>query len=601
MAAEQTVGEVRCPKTTGTYADILNAVGRATLIREIWPETKVAIGDEGDSYVVSLDPAAVRLPKGRKVSVGYSYLAYENAQAAPKNISPEPYPYVNEKKKEDLRRKYDQAQRRGGPGTRKTKKTTVDLVARPPPPERRFGLMKALNSLRSGSESWNNLARSIQSEIEHKPTEFFQLVVDRVCGEPNRPSALDEATFGVLQAFLPTAGKGTNRTKPDGAKLDGLKEPWKDWFSEWCKYRGVYYVLNAQFIKSDIKLQCLIPGTRADLGALRALADEFAEGGWLRQGRAFTNLKADVFALIGLARWLIKHSEFAPIPENRLYNFLKTAKPSAPRPRDFIAGISNAYFSDLGAGRALTNVNSLFLPDWFPVSVDTYNDWLAILDEHQAVLAGLDETKAEEAALLASYRNAISTNDLARHLDFFADFGANVLRRGARGRYPEQYTRSILEVLLMALGQDLNPNIPAFLGDSAFLSIADAVHEATVKAQYWKGQNQQEYEIHYGLAQQWKRAADRGDEFVQVLCDFVRSYNEENAKRREKDRDRPTREDVARADLDKVLSYLTSKKIDPRTVCLLILAYGYAMTDDEKQRQLAARAKAKAPQASATV
>ena len=61
------------PRTTGTYADILNAVGRATLIREIWPETKVAIGDEGDSYVVSLDPAAVRLPKGRKVSVGYSY------------------------------------------------------------------------------------------------------------------------------------------------------------------------------------------------------------------------------------------------------------------------------------------------------------------------------------------------------------------------------------------------------------------------------------------------------------------------------------------------------------------------------------------------
>src|SRR5208283_2544799 len=99
-----------------------------------------------------------------------------------------------------------------------------------------------------------------------------------------------------------------NRSKPDGAKLDNLNEPWADWFVEWCKYRAVWYVLNGRFAGKegkDVKVAALIPGTRVTLSALRNLADEFVHGRWLASGRAYTNVKGDVFALLGLAGWLI--------------------------------------------------------------------------------------------------------------------------------------------------------------------------------------------------------------------------------------------------------------------------------------------------------
>src|SRR5439155_18215326 len=140
----------------------------------------------------------------------------------------------------------------------------------------------------------------------------------------------------------------------------------------------------------------------------------------------------------------------------------------------------------------------------------------------------------------------------------------------------------------MALSEEVNPRIADLIKSPGFRSIANAVHEGTVKAQYWKGQDQQEYEIHYGLAQRWKRAADQGMEFfLHELADFVRAYNEENGKRQEKKK--PTRDAVAQTDLDTILNTITSGEVDARTVCLLLLAYGYSMTADERSRAEAAR------------
>jgi hypothetical protein len=163
------------------------------------------------------------------------------------------------------------------------------------------------------------------------------------------------------------------------------------------------------------------------------------------------------------------------------------------------------------------------------------------------------------------------------------------MRRQEQNSYTKQFTMSRLEMLVMGLGSNWKIDISALVKDAAFLAFADAVHEGTVKAQYWKGQGQQEYEIHYGLAQRWKRAADREMDFVQALSDFTRSYNEENAKRKEKARF--SRDDVARADLDRVLEYVTSGRVDTRTLCLLLLAYGFAMTDEELKKSQASREK----------
>jgi hypothetical protein len=605
--------EVRVPKSSGTYADALKAVGMATLLDEFeGRQGLVTISDAGHEYVVTPSQPVVDCSK-EKLSVGYRYLSHAKAKTAPEGLFPSPYPYVEEKRKEEAWDKYQEMSNASG-GRRK--KIGEELSLQPPRPDVRFTLMKVLNSLRSGSESWNDLASLIQERLTPKLTTdtgrheanskgaFVKLVLGRMQGARAEKESEPQWSVSVLQTFAPTAGKGVNRAKPDGARLDNLKEPWADWFEEWIKYRAVWYVLSGRFAGKegkDVKLAALLPGTRVSLSALRNLADEFVRASWLASGRAYTNVKADVFSLLGLTRWLIQHSEFAPVRENRLYKFLKTSKPQQPRPRDVVAGLATAYFKSLGTGRALSNTNSLFLPDWFPLTEGTYERWLAVLDEHRQVLTYLDEEKAEEATLLVAYRDAVSENDLEGYLEFFADHGANVMRCRDRNSYTGQFTLARLEMLVMGLTSDWKVEISAVVKDSAFLALADAVHEGTVKAQYWKGQGKPDYEIHYGLAQRWKRAADQGPEFVQVLGDFVRAYNEENAKRKEKPKRAIfLRDDVARSDLDRVLEYVTSGRVDTRTLCLLLLAYGFAMTDEELERAQAAREKPRDAEASET-
>jgi len=582
--------EIRVPKSSGTYADVLAAVGIATLVDEIEGQKEhLTISDEGSEYVVSL-PRPLGDSSRAKLSVGYQYLSHGKAESPPKGVFPKAYPYLEEKRKEEAWDKYQEQRTRQSSGSRRRNTTGEQLAAEPPRPDARFTLMKVINSLRSGSESWNDLVRLIQEELTNNAENFLRIVLQRIKGEPTEIKHATHWSVSVLQTFTPTAGKGVNRSKPDGAKLDNLNEPWADWFAEWCKYRAVGYVLNGRFAGKDgkdVKIAALLPGTQVTLSALRQIADEFVRGSWLVSGRAYTNVKGDVFALLGLARWLIERSEFAPVRENRLYRFLKTRQAGLPRPRDVVAGIATAYFKSLGTGRALSNASNLFLPDWFPLTARTYEDWLAVLDEHAQVLAYLDEEKAEDAALLVSYRDAVSANDLEGYLEFFVDHGAHLMRRREQQSYTEQFTKSRLEMLVM--GSDWKIDISGLVKDPAFLALADAVHEGTVKAQYWKGQGQQDYEIHYGLAQRWKRAADQGMDFLQALSDFVRSYNEENAKRKEKARF--SRNDVTRSDLDRVLEYVTSGRVDTRTLCLLLLAYGFAMTDEEIEKAQAAREK----------
>jgi hypothetical protein len=589
-------------KETGTYADTLKAVGLATLLQELIPEdAEITIGDAGANFIIRLSSPLPTKPSGARLTVGFQYLAHEKAKPSPTGIRPAPFPYTGQKAVEAVWRQWNE--KRGKGRRRKTGVSGEDIVtAEPPRPDSRFSLFKALNSLRAGSESWNNIAHAVQCQLATDPNKLAAYATARISYQDavipaNLSAALEKAKASVLQTFWPTAGKGINRHKPDGAKLDNLKGLWIDWFSEWCRYRGVGYALNARFAGiggKDLKFICLLPGTEIGLGALRKLADEFVEGRMFLAGRAYTNVKSDVFAVLGLAEWLITHSEYAPKPEDRTLRFLRMIRPAQPRLRDLIAGVQIAYFKSLGTGKALSNVSTILLPDWLPVSADTYEAWRTLLDEHERVLRTLDKQrpddkeKAEETNLLLAYRDAISRNQLDLYLDFFADYGTHYVRRRGRGEYSEQFSQQNVEVLIMALSEDVNPRIADLIRSSGFRSIANAVHEATVKAQYWKGQGQQDYEIHYGLAQRWKRAVDQGAEFfLQELADFVRAYNEENGKRHEKNK--PTRDAVARTDLDVVLNTITSGEVDPKTVCLLLLAYGYSMTADERARADAAR------------
>ena len=594
--------EFTVAKETGTYADTLKAIGLATLLSELaLDDTDVTIGDPGADFVIRLSKPLSTNPNGSRLTVGYQYLAHQKAKPAPAGIRPDPFLYTEQRVVETLRRQWNE---KPGKLRRRTRGKSGDEIvnAEPPRPDSRFSLFKALNALRAGSESWNNVAHAVQRQLAADPDELAAYVVARVFYQAaatpaNLAATLKKAKATVLQTFWPIAGKGINRNKPDGAKLDNLKGTWIDWFSEWCRYRGTRYALSARFAGpggKDLKFTCLLPGTEISLGGLSKLADELTEGHMFLAGRAHTNVKSDVFAVLGLAEWLITHSDCAPLPEERIVRFLKTIRPTQRRVRDLISGVQVAYFKSLGTGKALSNVFTILLPDWLPVSADTYEVWRALLDEHERVLRTLDKQRsddkenAEETNLVIAYRDAISRNQLDLFLDFFADYGTHYMRRIGRRQYSEQFTQQNVEVLIMALSEDVNPRIADLIKSAGFRSIANAVHEATVKAQYWKGQGQQDYDIHYGLAQKWKRAVDQGTEFfLHELADFVRAYNEENGKRQEKKK--PTRDAVTQTDLDTILNSITSGELNARMICLLLLAYGYSMTANEKANAEAAR------------
>ena len=116
------------------------------------------------------------------------------------------------------------------------------------------------------------------------------------------------------------------------------------------------------------------------------------------------------------------------------------------------------------------------------------------------------------------------------------------------------------------------------ISDEGFLNLATAIRKATVNAQYRKAQGKREWDVKYGLAQNWKRVVEQPDKLVAEISDFVQQYNAENARHAEESKER--RSSITTRDLDQVLDLI--KKYGSYLVGMLLLAYGYARDVREK-------------------
>lgn len=120
--------------------------------------------------------------------------------------------------------------------------------------------------------------------------------------------------------------------------------------------------------------------------------------------------------------------------------------------------------------------------------------------------------------------------------------------------------------------------------NEGFLNIARAIRRATVNAQYRKASGSQVFEIHYGLAQEWKRKVKYREQFVMALSEFVQEYNAENARHAEQiaknpERGKERRESISINDLNEVISL--TEKFGSELVGMLLLAYGYAKEENK--------------------
>lgn len=115
------------------------------------------------------------------------------------------------------------------------------------------------------------------------------------------------------------------------------------------------------------------------------------------------------------------------------------------------------------------------------------------------------------------------------------------------------------------------------VSNAGFRNIATAIRASTVTQQYYKSQRDDTtYEVRYGLADELRRKARDGREFIRALSEFLQQYSQENARVQERNKDKPyrRRKTITTHDITEFVALID--RYDTPTVANLLIAYGYA-------------------------
>lgn len=544
----------RVPKVTQTYADTLVAVGIADLFA-LWPgegilSRDVRITDYGNVYGLSINPpievdniGSVELPPG------YPYIKFKSRDKAPAGV--DVIDYEAEKEKGDIYRNYDKVTQK----LKKKKGVGHIPEERPVEPNPNLQLLKDFNSLRMGSNSYNDLLLALLDKDN-----LAEMVFDKLVNREN--SSRDKGlTASNLQLFSPISGKGVHRPKPDGVSLAGLSDQMVNWFDEWMKYRAMYKAMISYRVGDDTKVLVLSPGD-ISLAALDRIRKAFLKV------PLWGSLRLEIMAVLSIASILIEKSD--------VYSGQEGLSIFKRRPNEIVKGINSVLFKSLGSGKALMNVSFLGIPGWFPVENRADAEaWLAIIDEHKKCVGTLNEEHSDDIPPLQGYRNFISSGSISDFLSFTADYGPYIMKRLVQNQWVAQLSIPNLRRLFMSY------NLKEIIENEGFQNIARAIRRATVNAQYRKALGTQMFDIHYGLAQDWKRKVKYEDQFITALCDFVQKYNAENARHAEQKKE--NRERVSVKDLNNVIDLISVKGSE--LVGMMLLAYGYAKEDNKTKEE----------------
>lgn len=516
----ETVFEI--PRATGTHGDIFLVAGLADLLQSV-AEGPVQLRAHGALYEVRAtlaDDWADRLPVG----AGYQYLQPKAKSPVPAGVPHElVLNYEEERARVALYRERRQA------------------VGRKPPDDPDEAQWFQQNQPRADWRHWQLLillqgddnTNKVFLRLAELPEDAARAAIAQGLAALQRGER-SGLSWGVssVQLFTPNAAKGYARLKPDSTdRNDKTKEAWVDPFAEWLRYRGYFRVACPYFVDPKAERIRILTPVPADVTAagLMAAADE------LRKAPVYgAEPKLDALAVLFLARILIQRSELyqrdepaAPLALFTLYG--KT-------PAQVISGVAITQYVSMGSARVVGHIGELALPDWFPMeSPDDAQAWLAILDEHRRVLAGLRDDRSDEIGLLIGYRRFLQARGpaaLDALLEFMGAYGPFVLRARELKRRVAQFTTDNFRALV---GRMMGTYLE-ILDDLGFQAVAAAVRRATVSAQTLKALGRTDYrEIRYDLLPEIRRRRNLpdGHALIETVADFVASYNAENARRRE--------------------------------------------------------------------
>lgn len=567
------------PARNHTYSDELIAIGLADLLRELTGGADVTIARSGDAYLI--EPQRPLDTDDMPVDAEpYLYIRFDGRDSGAPLSS---FDYAKEREREAIWRKWgDQmAKPRTSRGRRALARVTQFALQEdtPPPPAPRsdFAVFKALNSMRKGSTSYADIALAwsrLSSERRRRTLtrRLAALALDLGDDVDLGSEAVPELSGVVraLQFFDPVVGKAAGGAKPDGGAPSSYKSERIDWFEEFLKYRAMH-----------VGLVAYPTGDRGKNTRAFVLAPEYISVTAVRNVRqalldapVYGSVQADIRAVLATTEALIRQSEFLRIDDDSPF-ILFDGRP----PDKVLAGLNTAYFLSLGSASAVMNVSFIGLPGWFPIgSAEDANAWLGLLEQFRRATNSLPENRSEHIPILQSMLRCLSSGTIGAALDFFGLY-ATVQLQSDRG-HPRFYA-ALLRRVFAPMNTTDGP-LSGLVGSKGFNAVARAVRQATVTEMHHKSQGHQEYDIRYGLAQEWRRAARVRDEFVNALTKFLSDF-EYDAAREQEDRNRAHHRWVRPGtdDLREVVELVD--RFGSELVCGLLLAFGFAREPWEQE------------------
>lgn len=542
------------PRSQGTYADALLALGLARLVKSVTAQGKVLIRSvrQEDTYLISAESTPT--PEALEYAELYQYIKTAKDTSAPAE-------YFDYEREKDRRQQFFKWRDNN-------RKTPVEQV-----PEE-IGIPRSDYSLHSSLVDMlkpintSGYAAAHQELASVRFPGHAQVALEAFTGS-GQPAARAEASLkrlfkgdrtatthvSIVQIFNPMTGKGMNSPKANSIGMANDKAPL---VLEALKYAGWFVGAVAVYPQDSKDLKVLVvQPAEIEVERLRQVMSEF-RGEFMGGGA----VQVDILAALTLTETLLRHDEHKTFRRGR--------------PRDIVEGFQTAYFQNLGSAKGVTNISFIALPAWVvltgdPIQVEQQRQtWLSVLQEHRQVVRNLDESHTEERSLLEQYRDFLSGQDVHAFLEFLSGYGVHALRLADRGKYTLWLTTENLGRVLTNMERN---DITAIIENPGFQSVAGAIRRSTRSALYAKKlQNDRTYEIRYGLAQELKRSAVTKAKFMTALSDFVAEYMTENL--RAADRGKRGRAAVTTEDLLQVGTLLDQH--DPQMVAMLLIAYGYA-------------------------
>lgn len=493
------------PATTGTHADVFAAVGLASLLRSA---ADCTIRVAGSGFEVVIEPP-LDLNNGPEIdySPGYFFLKANDKTGVPPGVG-EVLDYTVEKAKVEAFREAQKAARAAG--------TEIAAEVQANAPRKDWRLYQALNALQ-GDDAANNIVKAIGSL---SPAEWRTQLHRALESLYTNASAEVPWNTSLVQLFSPHAAKGYARLKPDSTgRGDKTKDGWADPFTEWLRVRGYFASACPFFVGSKgehVRLLCPVP-KKIEAGALM---DAVAE---LRRSQIFGSApKIDCMATLELARLLIRQ--------------FRERKHLLFEPDALISGVLIANYQSMGQAKAVTAIETLAVPGWFPLRTDAEADlWTATLEEHQHVIRRLRDDYSDEIGLILQYRRFLERRGpraLFTLLEFMEQYGIFLLRERASDPKSRrrQFQTDHLEAIL-----NQQDDYKQIINNPGFKAVAAAIRSATVSAQAMKSGNKDYREIRYDLLPELrrKRSLPGVGPFLECVSDFIARYNAESARRLE--------------------------------------------------------------------